>query len=300
MRGVYLRPLPDPIVPARHSSGARARAAQIQAFLRPLHALAGRRLPLLGTVELSVMGGEDWGRAFSYPYGLPFTRTRRSPAQAAGAGGPAVQLFVPADHPVRVLRRFDEVILRASRAGVRVPAAEHRVRSASLLEAPTPSGDVRELLDLVIGHEWGHAVAALADLRLRVHWLDELLASAVFLAGLRELGATETLERVLAWAEVQAAGGDDGRRDLGAFEYPRGRLRLPHLVWFQGVLTRRAWDLTGARDDPWAFLQLLHEAVQDVARGPGSRHRGDVARRLVEVEPSFRAWFATFGTAGGA
>jgi hypothetical protein len=306
LRGVYLRPLPDPLVPARHSAGARQRAGQLQAFLRPLHDVARARLPLFGDVTLSVMGQGDWRRVCRYPYGLAFTRTRRTPAAAAGAAGPSVDVIVPADHPPRLLRRFDEVLLRAARAGVRPPppgCAEDGAppaRGPALVEAPAPSGDVRELLDLIVGHEWGHAVATLAGLRLRVTWLDELLATVIYLAALREVGAEELARRVLRWADVQAAGGDDSRRDLGVFEYPRGRLRLAQSTFFQGVFTRRAWELVaGEAREPWAFVQALHAAVAAAAHqevGTVGRHRGDVARALIEVEPSFRPWFATFGT----
>jgi len=331
LRGVYLRPLPDALVPARHSAGARRRAGQLQAFLRPLHVLAAERLPLHGELTLSVLGPGDWRRAYRYPYGFPFTRTRQTPASLAGAGGPHVDVIVPADRPGRLVRRFDEVLLRAAQAGVRPPppggpsgvggagpsgvggAEAGRAgptdpglppRGPGLAESPNPSGDVHELLDLIVGHEWGHAVATLAGLRLRVTWLDELLATVIYLAALRDVGADALAARVVAWAHVQAAGGDDSRRDLGAFEYPRGRLRFAQSTFFQGVFTLRAWELVagehgpgqagGQPREPWAFVQALHAAVAPVA-GAGGRHRGDVARALVEVEPSFRPWFATFG-----
>ncbi len=344
LRGVYLRPLPDALVPARHSAGARVRAAQLQAFLRPLHELALERLPLHGNLTLSVVGPSDWRRVCRYPYGFAFTRTRPTPATLAGAAGPSVDVMVPADHPGRLLRRFDEVLLRAARAGVRPPAPQASIaagtnlpvddaravskrhvssvptpdatnaapaapsapavapnvaRGPGVAEAPAPSGDVRELLDLIVGHEWGHAAASLAGLRLRVTWLDELLATVIYFAALRSAGADSVAQRVLAWAAVQAAGGDDTRRDLGAFEYPRGRLRLERSMHFQGVFTLRAWELVAGEDrEPWDFVQSLHAAVAPVA-GAGGRHRGDVARALVEVEPSFKEWFATLGSESG-
>jgi hypothetical protein len=296
LRGAYLRPLADPSIPARHSAGARGRAAQLQAFLRPLQEVAQGALPIVGTTALAVVGPEDWRRLFSYPYGFPFTRSRQSGAALAGAEGPTVTIVVPADYPPRLLRRFDGVLLRAAGAGVRPPEPGGAQRGPSAIEAPAASGDVRELLDLVVGHEWGHAAAALAGLRLRVHWLDELVATAVYFAALRQAGRAEVVDRLLAWAAVQAAGGDDSRSDLGAFEYPRGRLRLAQMVWFQGVITLRAWDLVGTPDDPWSFLLALHEAVEGVVRGPGTSHRGDVARALVMVDPSFREWFTVFAS----
>lgn len=294
--GAYLRPLPDSLVPARYSAGTRRRAAQLQAFLRPLHAVARTHLPLVGTVALAVVSHDDWRRLFSYPYGFPFTRSRPSAATLAGADGPTVTVVAPADHPARLIRRFDAVLLRAARAGVTPPAAGGQ-RGPAVLEAPAPSGDARELLDLVIGHEWGHAACALSGLRTRVTWLDELLATVVYLAALHEIGASGVRERVLAWAAVQAAGGDDSRRDLGSFEYPRGRLRLEQMVWFQGVLTLRAHELVDNGEHAWEFLSALQQALQDVDIAPGARHRGDVARALVGVEPSFKQWFTVFAAA---
>lgn len=257
LRGVYLRPLPDPRLPARHSAGARRRAAQLQGFLRALHEVAAEELEPRGELELLVVGARDWRQLYSYPYGLPFTRSYR--------GG--VHVVVAADYPPRMLRRFDDLLLAAARAG-----------------APAP-GDLREFLDLLSGHEWGHALAHLAGVRTRVRWLDEWLATYLFLLALREAGFEGVLARFLAWAEVQVRGAGVERADLGAFEYPRHKLKLGNLLWFQGVLTRRAAELLPRG---WALPRALREALP--------APRGDVARALVEVEPSFREWFAVFGS----
>lgn len=315
LKGVYLRPLPDPLVPARASAGARGRATQLQAFLRPLQAAAAERFELHGQAELWVAHAEDWAKLTSAPYGWPFTRTRRTPASAAGAAGPTTAIVVAAEVPGRLVRRFDPILLAAARAGVRAPVevgvAGVPTDGASLLEAPYARADVRELFDLVVGHEWGHAVAQAAGLRTYVKWLDELLATVLYLAALRATGADATLRRFLAWADVQVAGGatvaealpprltrgsrssGPPRRDLGAFETPRGKLRLPDLVWFQGVFVQRAWALVEA--ECWGFPERLLAALEGVDSGPGARARGDVARAVVEVEPGFRAWFRTFG-----
>jgi hypothetical protein len=241
------------------------------------------------------------------------------------------------------VKRFDPVLLAAARAGVLPPRAGATTAAtaggaASLEEAPLARADARELFDLVVGHEWGHAFAVAAGLRTRVKWLDELVATTAFLAALDELGAVETRRRFLAWAEVQVAGGaavagvepprhgrrpaagpepglrpdheprepsspelhpparrDPPRRDLGAFETPRGRLRLPELAWFQGVFAQRADALVAA--DGWGFLERLGRALEEVDTGRGRDARGEVARALIAVEPSFRAWFRTFGDA---
>ena len=258
-RKVYLQRLEHPVLSARHSQGARRRTAQLQQFLAALHGGSSPHLPLPGegsSAELLVVDRRDWGKLFSYPYGLPFTRTRAE----------RVTVVAAAAYPERLLHRFDDVLVRAAKAGVDAP------------------GDLREFLDLLIGHEWGHAAANLSGLRTGVKWLDELLATYLFLLALRETGAGEVSRRFLAWAEVERAGSGVDRAPLGSFEYPRMKARFATMLWFQGVFTLRAAELLEhhAWDFPLAFGDL-------------PKRRGEVARRLIEVEPSFKPWFSTFG-----
>lgn len=207
-------------------------------------------------IDLVVVNRDDWRKLFSYPYGWPFTRTRPQ----------GVSIVVAADYPPKLLHRWDDVLVRAAKRGVRAPGAVH------------------EFLDLLVGHEWGHAACNRTGLRSRVKWLDELLATYLYLAALRSAGEEDRTEQLVAWARVQVEGSAPQRADLGAFEYPRGRLRFDDLLWFQGVLTLRAVALVEARG--WDFAEALQGRVE--------AGRGEVARLLIEVEPSFKAWFTTF------
>ena len=256
-RGVYLRALPDALVPGRYSSGARRRTAQLQRFLRPLEALARSALTVDGPVQLLVAASKDWRRVSSYPYGLPFTRTSRR----------LVSLVVAADYPPRLTARFDDLLLRAGRGGVRAPGA------------------IPEFLDLLLGHEWGHAVANRSGLRTRVKWFDELMATYLFAQALRAAGDDATLARLAAWARLQTAATAEERGALDGFEYPRGKMPLARMLWYQGVFTERALALSQASG--WAFPRAL------AGRLPAS-DRGELARALVEMEPGFRPWFAVF------
>lgn len=263
LQGVYLRPLRDDALPARHSAGARVRAGQLQAFLRPLQLAAEAAIGPVGNVTLVVANSKDWHRLCRYPYGLPFTRT--------GVGGRDATVVAASDHQPRLLHRFDDVRLAAAKAGVRAPA------------------EPAEFVDLMIGHEWGHAVSNLSGLRTRLKWLDELNATYVFVQALRETGQEALVERLAAWARWQVAGTAHEMGDLAAFEYPRGRAGWGKLLWYQGVFTQRALELAPRRG--WDYLRELRGALP-------AADRGRLARALVEVEPSFRPWFRVFGREG--
>ncbi len=256
-RRVYLRSLPDTLVPGRHSVGARRRTAQLQRFLRPLEGVAREALPIQGKVQLLVAAGRDWRRLSSYPYGLPFARTTRE----------LVSLVVAADYPPRLIARFDDLLLRAGKSGVRAP------------------GDVREFLDLLLGHEWGHAAANRAGLRTRVKWFDELMATYLFAQALRAAGADGALTRLAAWAALQTAATAEERSALDGFEYPRGKMPFARMLWYQGVFTERALTLSAERG--WDFPRAL------AARLPAA-DRGELARAVVDVDPGFKPWFAVF------
>jgi hypothetical protein len=260
LRKAYVLELPDPVLRTYYSRGARRRAAALQRFLRALHDAASSHLAIAPGLALLVVNRRDWHLLFSYPYGLPFTRNR----------GAVSHVIAAADYPNRLLQRFDAVALRAASAGAK------------------PPGEVREFLDLLVGHEWGHAAANLSGLRSRVKWLDELLATYLFLAALDGAGMHAAYARFKAWARVGVYGSGVKGIPLGSFEYPRGRLKFESFLWFQGVFTLRAAELYEARG--WAFASEFKAAMTNA-------NRGDMARALIEAEPSFKGWFRVFADA---
>lgn len=258
-RRVYLQTLAHPSLPARYSQGAQRRTGQLQQFLAGLHQVATPHLKTQGSMELLVINQQDWRKLFSYTYGLPFTRSKKNPD--------AVSIVIPADYPSRLLRRFDPILIQAAKNAQQAP------------------GDLREFLDLLAGHEWGHASANLSGLRTKVKWFDELMATYLFLLSLQDSGADAILERFIAWAQVQVAGGSVERADLGAFEYPRVKLPLTNLLWFQGMFTLRANELLNTHG--WDFPLNMKNALT-------THKRGDVARALLDVDPGFKDWFKVF------
>lgn len=255
---VYLRTLDDPLLSARYSQGAQRRAAQVQNFLRPLQRLSNERLELSEAPTLLVADRSDWTMMFSYPYGLPFVRNARG-----------VSIVVAADYPERLLHRFDEVLVRGAKAGVNVP------------------GDLREFLDLLIGFEWGHATLHLSGLRTKVKWFDEVLATYLYLLALLETGQGDLSERVVNWARLEVAGSGVFNMSLTAFDYPRAKLRLNTLLWFQGMFTLRAAELLKAH--AWDLPLSVKTAY-------AATKRPDLEPLLLELDPSFAGWLEFFSS----
>jgi len=255
---VHLLGITDPAMSARHSAGARTRTSHLLGFLLPLQRAAAEVFAPEGDISLLVANAHDWRLICSYPYGLPFTRNL--PAAAV--------IVAAADYPERLTRRFDELLLAAGREGVATP------------------GHIAEFLDLMVGHEWGHAMANRSGLRTGVKWLDEFMATYLLVQALLTTGVAESGELLGRWTRLQVAATKHVKGALDDFEYPRGRMSLGTLLWFQGVFTQRAMEL--APDRGWDLALKLRDALP-------AAHKGEVARALVDVEPSFRPWFAVFG-----
>lgn len=285
--GVYLKELASkfevgPGLSVSHSDGAKRRAGQLSAWLAGLQQTAMREFEPAGSVRLVVANARDWRRLCAYPYGLPFTRNEVGTAN----------VVVAADYPERLLHRFEASLLGAGHAGV------------------LPPGPLNEFLDLLVGHEWGHAFANVSGLRTYLRWLDELLATYLFVQASRDNGQQQGVELLRRWADLQvaagsaAAGSVAANRDvvegtpsglsagwpLDGFEYPRGRTPMPRMLWYQGVFTHRALEVSAERG--WSFARELASVLP-------SADRGELARSLVAIEPSFRSWFAVFGDSAG-
>ena len=167
-----------------------------------------------------VAGRHDWRALSSFAYGLPLTRSK-----------PPVALLVPADYPERLLHRFDDSLVRASLAGAAAP------------------GELRESFDLLIGVEWGHALLKASEVTSKQKYLNELMASYLFVSALYSSGADATAERLQAWATFQCAGCGLDELPLSAVRYPRAKMPFAEALLAQGVLMNRALVL--AQQEGW-------------------------------------------------
>jgi hypothetical protein len=205
---VYLRPLLDPVLPLRYSGGTLRRAAQMQRFLKELQFGIGVK----GGVELLVLNQSDWHNLSSYPYGLPLTKLHKD----AETDRYTATLFVTADYPNRLLQRFDDPLLQAAKSGFKAP------------------GEPRELLDLLAGCEWAHAVLLAHEEPGKHKWQDEARAVSLFVKALEKTGQDFLSHQFKTWANVQQAAGEES--PLSDFTYPRCKMPFTTMLYLQGMV----------------------------------------------------------------
>ncbi|MEY4530709.1 MAG: hypothetical protein RLZZ156_1430 [Deinococcota bacterium] len=240
----------------------------------------------LAPVRLLVLSEADWRSASPYPYGFTFFRRLKN-----GSG----LIFAPADYPANLLWVFKALLVKAE---------------------SKPKTSLEMFLDLTLGHELGHAIADQIGLRTHVKWLDEFLATYLYLVALKNT-MPEALQAALEWGRVlsgtnlecaladmallkpsgsrsqkrrvaKQADTTVPRHDLGAFEYPLVRLPLANQAWYQARFTLFAAELLEAHG--FDFIEAALEVL------PKAKGRGAIAKALVRLEPSFKAWFASFGS----
>ena len=273
-------------IPLGGSSGMERRSHALRLYLADLHSSLETGLGRdLAPVRLLVLSEADWRSASPYPYGFTFFRRLKD-----GSG----VIFAPADYPANLLWVFKALLVKG----------EHK-----------PKTSLEMFLDLTLGHELGHAVADQIGLRTHVKWLDEFLATYLYLVALKNT-MPEALEAALEWGRVlsgtnlecaladmallkpsgarsqkrrvaKQADTTVPRHDLGAFEYPLVRLPLANQAWYQARFTLFAAELLEAHG--FDFIKAAIEVL------PKAKGRGAIAKALVRLEPSFKAWFASFG-----
>jgi hypothetical protein len=277
---------PTERIPLGGSSGLERRSHALRLYLADLHSgLESGLIRELASVRLMVLSETDWRSASPYPYGFTFFRRLKD-----GSG----LIFAPANYPANLLWVFKALLVKAE---------------------TKPSTSLEMFLDLTLGHELGHAIADQIGLRTHVKWLDEFLATYLYLVALKNT-MPETLKTVLEWGNVLSGTNLEcaladmkllkpgssrtqkrrtekqldttiPRHDLGAFEYPLVRLPLANQAWYQARFTLFAAELLESHG--FNFILAALEVL------PKAKGRGAISKALVRLEPSFKPWFASFG-----
>jgi hypothetical protein len=215
---VYLHTLADDILPMRYSVNTLRRAAQMQRFLKELMQVSSGFSDRGGRLELLVLNRSDWYNLSSFPYGLPLSKTKKDSETNLFN----VTLFVAADYPPRLIQRFNDPLLKAAKEGYKAP------------------GEPRELLDLLAGCEWAHALHLVVQKhsanqeQSHEKWRDEVRAVSGFTQALKAAGHDFLLGQFKTWAQVQKVGGDEA--PLSDFTYPRCKMPFTTMLYLQGIL----------------------------------------------------------------
>ena len=257
------------------SQTSKRRAEQLRQFLLGLHTAEINQLLNIGgqegRLELLVLNRADWQKLYRYPYGLPFTRNQ--PKKEGNT--PRVTIILSASYPERMLAKFNDVYLQAAKEGY-----------------TSPSKNVTEFLDMLSGHEWGHAIANLSGLRTGLRWFDEFLATYIYLLALDSSGQEDLKERFLKWSAVSSYG-SPSKRDLGSFEFPKGKLNFYDMLWFQGTMSLQA-DVLFEKQG-WDFVFNLKKQLEANGLKYSIRpKRGELTKVLMGLEPDFKEWFSHF------
>lgn len=279
------------LITLEFSVGVQSRAVALKGYLEELLRNLEQSLDqTFAAVRLLVFNQNDWAKNAPYPYGFTFYRRLKN---AQGL------IFAPADYPARMLWTYREVILQAQKTGINAP------------------GTLEEFFDLTLGHELGHAVADQLELRTRVRWINEFMATYLYLLALKNTNP-DALGRVLQWAKIfgvdssentidsnlvkpagirrkktqkrleQASASRVNRTDLGAFEFPFSRLTTANQAWFQAQLLQQAHSILEARGS-----DFILEAREQLKNAKG---RGEISKALLKLEPGLKSWFKVFGS----
>ena len=226
-KGIYLRTLQDKYLPTRYSEGSKRRAGQLMQFWRDFQRRAQRELEVDGGLELWVLSRSDWNRVSSKPYGLPQLHARTA------------RVLVASEYPLRFLHRFDDPLLEAGLQGFDTP------------------GETRELLDLMAGMVWAQAFIKHTKGKTGSSFLDDVLATHLFLLTFQTMQMDALWERYVAWMGLFASFWNEDK-ELTSFDV-RNKGRLERFLPYQAELSLKVFDNLPLSWDVWHELIALEE-----------------------------------------
>lgn len=254
-QGIYLRDLRGEALTTYYSERAQRRAVQLHRFTSELTmTLSAPRSP---QPELMVVRSGDWHRLSSQLYGLPQARVTKTNRQ----------LLVAAEYPDRLLHRFDSLLFRAKQEGYSAP------------------GDLRELLDLMVGQAWGQLAAGYLGIYSGVRWADTLIGSYLFVMALNQLQSDTLAERLTAWAEVMVRSADS-KAALTDYRPLRTYAEFAQHLGLWGQLTLRAAQLINRE----IRENCLGQFSSALASAPLTRH--NLVQRLTGIDATFEPWLS--------
>lgn len=268
-----LESLPGPI-PTYYSPGARARAEQLQAWLRAADAFFQDRLKIAPPFSLAVLSEEHWPVVSRGPYGVPFVTFAE----------PRVVVL-----PAVPERAVVTQIYAAARAGLPASAAADLERVGVSYEEA-----VLQVVDLIGFHEVGHVyIAALGYHKNNTaRWLEELLATYAAYSYLDVAQPTSIVvwnalsEALLGYVQPVSRSLDDFNalyiQGLGPATYG----------WFQSQFNLRDDVIVQQRPRATWFGQLAAAGLDEDTRAVPT---SELLHRLSGFMPTFTQWAESAG-----
>lgn len=264
-----LEMLPGP-VPTYFSPGARERAEDLQARLRPAVEFWDDRMNLELPITLAVLNPEHWAVILPTPYGIP------------GNNEPEHLVIVPSEPDKAVVTQ----LYTAAGAALPADAAAELARLGITYEDAVLLG-----LDLIgLFHETGHVYnAALGYRRGQTrHWFREFLATYTAYTYLDVARPSDIVVwNALSEAVIAFVGEPPVSRNLEFLPFSPLGLTPAGYGWFQSHFNLRADVVVRQRPRATWFEQLAEEGLD---HGTLAIPTSELLRRLRGFNPSFTEW----------
>lgn len=258
-----LETLPGP-VPTYFSPGARERATALQKMVAEALAYSNERLSIKPELTLAVLNEPHWASVRAIPYGVPWV-----------SFAPYVAVL-PSDLSRSVIvQGFPTMRDRAS------------VETRQLLTAAgVPFESVpHQLNDFIAYHEVGHVSIEAYRLNQSQRWFDEMLATFIGYAFMRERHAGQAR----AWDALMRFNAETSQpafRSLEEFERRYSDMPPETYGWFQAMFHRRLVEVYEARGVK--FLEDVRAA--GIGSGKKVERVADLIAALDRIVPGFHRW----------
>ena len=247
-----------------YSAGAEERAAKLQKIFEEALWYFEERLSVSPPVVLAVLNPMDWEFVSPTGYGAPWA------SQAAAL------VVMPANlDQSAIVQEYWLPRERLPRATLRA------LRNVGLTRETAPY----RLNDLIAHHEIGHLILYALDLNQNQVWLDQMLATFVGYAFLRDRYPDIAREwDVLLELDVEALRPDF--RSLDKFEWVNDNMTRHTYDWFQGMFHQRVIELYESRG-----LNVLSDLRSaGITNQKFYRNSAELLAELETILPGFQRW----------
>ncbi|MDO9094685.1 MAG: hypothetical protein Q7U99_18855 [Rubrivivax sp.] len=259
----------DDGLPVFFPVGSESRAREVRALMAEATAYLDRRLGVKADVTLAVLDRARWEALITWqPYGIP------------GVAGRPPVVFMPATDDGAATQDALAIEARVD------PRVKHDLGKVGL----TYEEAARRYVDLVALHELGHVYINRLGIWPNSRWLNELLATYVGYAYMRER-RPESAALWTAMLNAYLSAIRPERSSLAEFDQKYFGVGPQMYVWYQAQfqqLVQRVYDIHGL-----AVLNAMREAFSTPSSEP--LEPAAIANRLKPFFPGLADWMREVG-----